>query len=117
MARRHGRRRAGVLSGSILVAVLLLGACGGVETRSTLSDDPVVSRTVPPMRQGTSPTRWEFLCLQRPNLDQLAEAGEQGWDIVAIAKGPRKSANFASAVMVCFHRELPPKSDDAAGGS
>ncbi|HTJ47736.1 MAG TPA: hypothetical protein VL463_36820 [Kofleriaceae bacterium] len=85
----------------MFILLFALGAaCGSTEgafQTSTLARDDVVSDTVPPARAGTSPPRWEYLCLQNPPKAQLAEAGAQGWE----------AAHYATVALLCFRRALP----------
>jgi len=55
---------------------------------------------VPPVRAGTSPTRWEYHCIARAHLEDLQEdsskLGVQGWEMAA-----------GDGNHWCFKRPLP----------
>ena len=53
---------------------------------------------IPPVRAGTNPQRWEYMCA--PN-SEANKAGAQGWELVQIEKGTSFSNNW------CFKRTLP----------
>ena len=92
-----------------LVLVASLPACGGGMQEgggaNQLAPDDIASANVPPATDDKLP-RWEYLCLSNPSRALLADAGLQGWEMVAISKGPRKAARFATSVLVCFKRPL-----------
>jgi len=58
---------------------------------------------VPPARAGTSPQKWEFMCVRDTDLSRIQnianKAGSEGWDMASAAGG---------VVMIwCFKRPLP----------
>jgi hypothetical protein len=57
---------------------------------------------VPPVRAGTNPQKWEYMCTQDDTPDGVADkankAGAQGWELVL--SGGRSSLIF------CFKRPL-----------
>ena len=61
---------------------------------------------VPPVRAGTSPTRWEYTCLEDPRtiLKKSNELGAQGWEM---ATGAASGANWGAEWVWCFKRALP----------
>jgi hypothetical protein len=92
-----------------LALVASLAACGGGMREgggaNQLAPDDIASDKVPPATDDALP-RWEYLCLSNPSRALLADAGLQGWEMVAISKGPRKAARFGTSVLVCFKRPL-----------
>jgi hypothetical protein len=80
----------------IIAIVFIVGcATGGVAAQLV----------VPPVRAGTSPTRWEYQC---PVVDKDAVAstvnrlGAEGWELVSIAP-----TQWRSEIMSCAKRALP----------
>ena len=53
---------------------------------------------IPSARAGTTPTRWEYLCITTGlNTERYNEAGDKGWEMAA-------TPSFGAA---CFKRPLP----------
>ncbi len=64
-----------------------------------------------PVRPGTSPTRWEYLCTGQ---ESLGEAGAQGWELVSVTPlaatttGSMSGYGTSFVGWYCFKRALPP---------
>lgn len=112
-----GSGRIGVVRTMLACSLLLWTSCAPQESQSTLARDHVVSSSVPAAHAGTPPIRWEHLCLASPSDELLAEAGTQGWELVAITKGPRKAGGTSTAVLMCFKRALVGTGPGGAPGS
>ncbi len=90
-----------------LAIIFIIGcATGGVASQFT----------VPPVRAGTSPTRWEYLCTaaSRETVGKhLKPIGQEGWEMVsAMVQGFETMKGFgetsqALAYTFCFKRALP----------
>jgi len=69
---------------------------------------------VPPVRAGTSPTRWEYQCVTvesdkielAPVNSALNKLGAQGWQLVSIAVPSYRGNHDADAFTLCTKREL-----------
>jgi len=70
---------------------------------------------IPPPRPGTTPTRWEYLCVDAA---QLNAAGAQGWElsiavpyiygmIGGISGGSGGGGSITSTATYCLRRALP----------
>lgn len=82
-------------SRALLAVVFVIGcATGGIASQLV----------IPPVRAGTAPTRWEYLCLQEHADDMAAynKAGAAGWEMVSASS--IGNGNYAT---VCFKRALP----------
>jgi len=69
---------------------------------------------VPPVRAGTSPTRWEYQCLRARNGEVTAAAnqnGAAGWELVSVAPAHQDHEwgnNYETdAFLLCAKRALP----------
>jgi hypothetical protein len=91
----------------ILAIVFVVGcATGGVAAQ----------RVVPPVRAGTSPTRWEYQCLRIGGgtvTSTLNQLGAQGWELASMvpAHADREvlgAGNYeVDAYTLCTKRALP----------
>ncbi len=84
---------------SIALVALLVG-CGASAVASQL--------VIPKARAGTSPTRWEYLCLvaqpevtnrTKSDVETFNRAGAEGWELAAVGG--------VGDVAWCFKRQLP----------
>jgi len=87
-------------SGIIAIVFVVGCATGGVAAQLV----------VPPVRAGTSPTRWEYQCTEaerRPEeiTGTLNKLGAQGWELVSAA--PRGYSGAVTGYMLCAKRALP----------
>jgi len=93
-----------------LALLAFVAACGGVTqhdrvgTSSRRGDD-----VIPPVPKGSSITRWEYLCLNEPTRDDLATAGDNGWELVGmIPEVSGVNGAVSSTYTFCFKRTLAP---------
>jgi hypothetical protein len=101
-AYRHAMTKRGVIG-----VIFLLGcAAGGVAAQMV----------IPPIRAGTQPMRWEYLCVQAVRgTDQLSsalnKAGAAGWELVSTVASHLDhefaGSLDADAFVFCFKRALP----------
>lgn len=88
----------------IIAIVFVVGcATGGVAAQLV----------VPPVRAGTSPTRWEYQCVNAdPHVedvtDTLNKLGAQGWELVSMrARGTLTGGYGSVSSYLCAKRALP----------
>ena len=68
---------------------------------------------VPPVRAGTNPTRWEYLCAKTggPLSTAMTEMGAQGWELVSAFPSyldhKMGGSLEAEAITFCSKRALP----------
>ena len=87
-------------SGIIAIVFVIGCATGGIAAQLV----------VPPVRAGTSPTRWEYQCARvdtevarvTANLNRL---GTEGWELVSIA--PATGSLGTYGYVLCAKRALP----------
>jgi hypothetical protein len=112
-----------------MISIVIVGAalCGACEqntkrlpvypaagTDEALAAQPAAARArmpsfVPAIRPGTSPTRYEYLCLDEAHLN---EAGAQGWELaIAVPMVSGASSQYSgytvSTSWFCLKRALP----------
>jgi hypothetical protein len=83
----------------IIAIVFIVGcATGGVAAQLV----------VPPVRAGTSPTRWEYKCAEVEDVDDrgglttpLDEFGDKGWELVSLLK-----KQWLNMYLACAKRPL-----------
>lgn len=102
---RGSRRGSGIVSAmkqnGIIAIVFIVGcATGGVAAQLV----------VPPVRAGTSPTRWEYQCTIADSNDgevvpALNQLGAEGWELVNTA--PHATGGYVRSYMLCAKRALP----------
>jgi hypothetical protein len=92
----------GAMNRRAIVGLFLVGCAAGAVGTSTF--------VVPPVRAGTAPQKWEYLC---KNFDNTARdgieaatrsaniAGVQGWEMSGMAGGG------GTLMAMCFKRPLP----------
>ena len=89
----------------IIAMVFVVGcATGGVAAQLV----------VPPVRAGTSPTRWEYQCARVEGeaevmTSSLNRFGAEGWELVSFvpARAGGSISHDMSAYMACARRALP----------
>lgn len=94
------------------IAVIFLVGCATGSVASQL--------VIPPIRAGTQPQRWEYLCAQSsPETGKLSaalnNAGSAGWELVSTAAAHmdnegvlgRAGGLQADSYVFCFKRALP----------
>jgi hypothetical protein len=85
----------------IIAIVFVVGcATGGVAAQLV----------VPPVRAGTSPTRWEYQCAVADSEDNavvptLNKLGAEGWELVNTA--PHGTSGYVRSYLLCAKRALP----------
>ncbi len=91
-------------SGIIAIVFIVGCATGGVAAQLV----------VPPVRAGTTPTRWEYQCAtvgtEGGMTSGLNRLGAEGWELVSMAPASTASAPGASRVeayTLCAKRALP----------
>lgn len=90
-------------SGIIAIVFIIGCATGGVAAQLV----------VPPVRAGTSPTRWEYQCAvadrerdeDKPVVAALNKLGAEGWELVSAA--PRTVGGTVHSYLLCAKRALP----------
>jgi len=87
------------------IAILFLIGCatGGVASQLV----------VPPIRAGTAPARWEYLCTEASPTpssltSHLNQLGTQGWDLVSATPLDKQinGGGGTNSVVFCFRRGL-----------
>jgi hypothetical protein len=87
----------------IIAVIFIIGcATGGVASQLV----------IPPVRAGTNPTRWEYLCGESTsNLNgHLVKPGTEGWELVSVFLSDQKryaDGTTADTMAYCFKRPLP----------
>jgi hypothetical protein len=99
---RHAYRCA--MKQHVWLAVIFIIGCatGGVASQLV----------VPPVRAGTNPTRWEYLCAETTSdlTTQLSKFGPQGWELVSMFPVHQTSmfgSTDADHFAFCLKRPLP----------
>lgn len=89
----------------LLLLLLGAGGCGPTVAGPSLGRANIV---IPPVRAGTSPPRWEYVCFKDHRLVSIAQKsnalGNAGFELSATAVSPSSGSGTA---IWCFKRRLP----------
>jgi hypothetical protein len=83
----------------VIAVIFVIGcAAGGVASQMV----------IPPVRAGTNPTRWEYLCAESTsNLNgYLAKPGAEGWELVSVFSVEQVNET-SKRLAYCLKRPLP----------
>ncbi len=80
-------------------SIVALSVAAGVVIGCAVASSPLI---VPPVRAGTTPQKWEYLCFERHWKKVHGEAnkvGKHGWEMVGLSG--------TTGILACFKRPLP----------
>jgi hypothetical protein len=86
-----------------IIAIMFVVGCatGGVAAQLV----------VPPIRAGTTPTRWEYQCAkvwaERGMTSGLNKLGAAGWELVSVVPATMPGGSSVDEYMLCAKRALP----------
>jgi hypothetical protein len=89
-----------------IIAIVFVVGCG---TRGVMGGG-AAQLVVPPVRAGTSPTRWEYQCSEVDTRAEeitgtLNKLGAEGWELASM--GPRAISGGVYGYLLCAKRALP----------
>ena len=69
--------------------IVALSVAAGIVVGCAVASSPLI---VPPVRAGTTPQKWEYICFDIPSsfgeiTRELNKLGSQGWEVFAVFKG------------------------------